>query len=233
MGPSFAPVFVPPGLFSARGNAYIRRVLRKNPFIPPTLPTPAKAVPVGPKSLHEAKLDGFRAQIHVEDGEAILYSRNGADITKRFRSIHPVLTEIPARSAIIDCELVACDESGLPSFRTLMELGNKAPALCLWCFDLLYLDGVRITPMPLTQRKAILNDLVNLADNERLQFSGEFADPERLLAAGEKTGLEGIVSKRRESAYRSGKTRDWLKIKTVSWRAANRSRWEAFHRQLL
>jgi hypothetical protein len=51
--------------------------------------------------------------------------------------------------------------------------------------------------MPLTQRKAILNDLVNLADNERLQFSGEFSDPERLLAAGEKTGLEGIVSKRR------------------------------------
>ncbi len=112
-----------------------------------------------------------------------------------------------------------------------MELGNKAPALCLWAFDLLYLDGVRITPMPLTQRKPILNDLVNLADNERrLQFSGEFADPERLLATGEKTGLEGIVSKRRESAYRSGKTRDWLKIKTVSWRAANRDRWEMLKR---
>ena len=84
--------------------------------------------------------------------------------------------------------------------------------------------------MPLTQRKAILNDLVNLADNERLQFSGEFNDPERLLAVGEKTGLEGIVSKRRESAYRSGPTRDWLKIKTVSWRAANRDRGEMFER---
>ena len=111
-----------------------------------------------------------------------------------------------------------------------MELGDKAQALCLWCFDLLYLDGVRIIPMPLTQRKAILNDVVNLADNERLQFSGEFNDPERLLAAGEKTGLKGIVSKRRESAYRSGKTRDWLKIKTVSWRAVNRDRWELFQK---
>ena len=205
-------------------------MLRKTPFIPPMLPTPAKTVPVGPDWLHEAKLDGFRAQIHVEDGEATLYSRNGSDLTKRFRAIKPVIDLIPARSAIIDCELVACDEKGLPSFRTLMELGNRAPALCLWCFDLLYLDGVRITPMPLTQRKAILNDLVNLADNERLQFSGEFADPERLLAAGEKTGLEGIVSKRRNSAYRSGKTRDWLKIKTTSWRAANRDRWEMFQK---
>lgn len=107
-----------------------------------------------------------------------------------------------------------------------MELGNKAPALCLWAFDLLYLDGVRITPMPLSQRKDILNDLVNQADDERLQFSGEFADAGRLLAAGETIKLEGVVSKRRDSAYRSGKTRDWLKIKTASWRAADRDRWQ-------
>jgi bifunctional non-homologous end joining protein LigD len=137
------------------------------------LPTPANAVPIGPDWLHD---------------EARWFPRSDP------------LTEIPARSAIIDCELVGCDESGLPCFRTLMELGNRAPAVCLWCFDLLYLDGVRITPMSLTQRTAILNDVVNLADNERLQFSGEFNDPERLLAAGEKTGLEGIVSKRLEAA---------------------------------
>ena len=65
------------------------------------LPTPAKTVPVGPEWLHEAKLDGFRAQIHVEDGKAILYSRNGADLTKRFRSIRSTIEAIPARSAII------------------------------------------------------------------------------------------------------------------------------------
>ena len=65
------------------------------------LPTPAKTVPVGPEWLHEAKLDGFSAQIHVEDGKAILYSRNGADLTKRFRSIRSTIEAIPARSAII------------------------------------------------------------------------------------------------------------------------------------
>lgn len=90
------------------------------------------------------------------------------------------------KSAIIDCELVACGMDGLPDFKTLKG-GNKAPALCLWAFDLLFVDGVRITPMPLTQRKDIPNDLVNRADDDRLQFSGDFASPERLLAAGEET----------------------------------------------
>ncbi|CAA2142779.1 hypothetical protein [Hyphomicrobium sp. ghe19] len=195
------------------------------------LPTLAKEPPGGPEWLHEAKLDGFRAQVHVENGAATLYSRSGADLTKRFRAIRSTIEGIPAKSAIIDCELVACGADGLPCFKTLMELGNRAPALCLWAFDLLYLDGVRITPMPLTQRKDILNDLVNQADDERLQFSGEFVDLERLLAAGDTTKLEGVVSKRRDSAYRSGKTRDWLKIKTASWRVANRDRWEMFQKR--
>lgn len=65
-----------------------------------------------------------------------------------------------------------------------MELENRAPALCLWCFDLLFIDGVRIAPMPLTQRKDMLNELVNDADEYRLQFSGEFSNPERLLVKG-------------------------------------------------
>jgi bifunctional non-homologous end joining protein LigD len=62
------------------------------------LPTPAKTVPVGPDWLHEAKLDGFRAQIHVEDGQAILYSRNGAALTRRFRVLKPVIDAIAAKS---------------------------------------------------------------------------------------------------------------------------------------
>lgn len=155
------------------------------------LPTLALRPPTGPEWLHEAKLDGYRAQVHVEKGAATLYSRNGADLTKRFRALRNTIEAIPAKSAIIDCELVACGTDGLPCFKSLMELGNRAPALCLWCFDLLFVDGVLITPMTLTQRREILNDLVNTADDERLQFSGEFANPERLLGAGEKTSLEG------------------------------------------
>lgn len=194
------------------------------------LPTAAKAVPVGPEWLHEAKMDGFRAQVHVDDGEVAVYSRTGVDFTKRFRSLRPTLEAIPVKSAIIDCELFACGSDGMPSFDTLMSLGNRAPALCLWCFDILYLNGVRLMPMPLAQRKSILADVIALADEEHLQFSGDFHDPIALLAAGEKTGLEGIVSKRRDSPYRSGRTNDWLKVKTKSWRQANRDRFKSMRR---
>jgi bifunctional non-homologous end joining protein LigD len=166
--------------------------------------------------------------MQLEQKDAVLYSKNGTDYTKRFRALRDTIESIPVKSAIINCELVACDDTGLPNFRTLMEMGNKAPALCLWCFDLLHLNGVKITPLTLRERKALLADVVSLADDEHLQFSGDFNDPAQLLDACHRMGFEGIVSKRRDSAYRSGPTRDWLKIKTAAWRAANRDRGEMF-----
>ena len=107
--------------------------------------------------------------------------------------------------------------------------GNKAPALCLWGFDLLYLNGEDLTPLPLGQRKAFA-DVVSAADNEHLQFSGIY-DPIKLLETCGEMGFEGIVSKQKQSAYRSGPTRDWLKVKTAAWREANRYRWEMFEKR--
>ena len=78
--------------------------------------------------------------------------------------------------------------------------------------------------MLLSQRKAMLADVLASADGEHFPFWGDFDDPVKLLGTCHKMGLEGIVSKRRDSAYRSGPTRDWLKIKTATWRAANRDR---------
>jgi ATP-dependent DNA ligase len=118
----------------------------------------------------------------------------------------------------------------MPSFRSLMNLGDKAPGLCLSCFDLLSLDGARITPLPLVERRALLGKIVTAASTRHLQFSGEFDDPVALLDTCQRMNLEGIVSKWRESAYRSGPTRDWVKIKTASWRAANQNRWEMFEK---
>jgi bifunctional non-homologous end joining protein LigD len=206
-------------------RAHIRRVLRKIPFIKPMAPSLAKLPPIGSEWIHEVKFDGWRVQIHVDEGEATIYSKNGADYAGRFRSLRPVLENIRVKNAIIDCELIACDETGLPNSRALMQLGDRA-TLCLWCFDLLLLNGIRLMPMPLEQRKAMLADLVTLIDSERLQFSGSFEDPAKLLDSCLKMKLEGIVSKRKESACRSGPTKDWLKIKTSAWRQVNRGRWE-------
>ena len=206
-------------------------MLRKIPFMKPMAPTLAKLPPTGPEWLHEVKFDGWRVQLHVENGSATLYSKNGTDYTKRFRSLRLTIERLPVKNAILDCELVACDETGMPCFKTLMELGNKAPALCLWCFDLLHLNGVRITPLTLVERKALLADLVAMIGDKHLQFSGDFPDPLALLRTCQRMGLEGIVSKRKDSAYRSGPTRDWLKIKTTAWRAESRGRWEMFEKR--
>jgi bifunctional non-homologous end joining protein LigD len=207
------------------GDYYIRYVLRKIPFIKPMAPTLAQIPPMGEDWLHEVKFDGWRAQLHIDQNEATLYSKSGADITKRFRSLRTALCEIPCRQAIIDCELVACGSDGMPCFRTLMTQGNEAP-LALWAFDLLQLDGVRLTPIGLEDRREYLAELIAAADSERIQFSGAFDDPIELLKTCEKMDLEGIVSKRRGSSYHSGVTRDWLKIKTAAWRAANTKRFE-------
>jgi bifunctional non-homologous end joining protein LigD len=178
-------------------------------------PSLAKLPPTGPEWIHEVKFDGWRVQVHVDDGEAAIYSKNGADYTRRFPSLGPVLNDIRVKNAVLDCELVACDETGMPNFRTLMELGDRTN-LCLWCFDLLHLNGIRLMPMPLEQRKATLAELLMLADSKRLQLSGSFIDPIKLLETCRKMNLEGIVSKRKESPYRSGPTKDWLKIKTAA-----------------
>jgi bifunctional non-homologous end joining protein LigD len=206
-------------------------MLRKVPFIKPMAPTLAKIPPAGADWIHEEKFNGWRVQVHIDDGAATLYSKNGADYTRRFRALQDTIEGIPVRNAILDCELVACDDTGMPNFRTFMELGGKAPALCLWCFDLLHLNGVRLTPLPQDERKELLANIIADADDKHLQFSGGFDDPTRLLETCQKMGLEGIVSKRRESAYRSGPTRDWLKIKTAAWRAANRDRGEMFEKK--
>jgi bifunctional non-homologous end joining protein LigD len=159
----------------------------------------------------------WRAQLHVEGHGFTLYTKSGADYSKRLNQIAYIAL---AKTAILHCELVACDHTGLPCFRTLMDLGNKA-TLCLIAFDLLHIEGVRLTPIPIEDRKAILQTLVAKAASPYLQFADGFEDPAELLNACARLDFEGIVSKRKGSPYRSGPTRDWLKIKTAAWRAAN------------
>lgn len=203
-------------------------MLRKSMFIPPMMPTMALSPPVGPDWLHEVKLHGLRGQIHIENGSAILYSRNGADITKQFRAASSTILGIPVDSAIIDCELVACGSDGLPSSRPL----NQVPTTCLWAFDLLYLNRNCMTAIPLSDRKAALATLVAATNDPHLQFSGDFKDPIKLLQACQIMHLEGIVSKRQVSSYRSGRTRDWLMVKTENWHAPKPARREMFRGQV-
>jgi bifunctional non-homologous end joining protein LigD len=107
---------------------------------------------------------------------------------------------------------------------------GKAGHLCAWCFDVLELNGRDLRPLPLIERKSKLRDLLIKADDDGLRYSEEFEDAEKLLVVATKQGLEGIVSKKADQPYVSGKNVGWIKVKTATWRGANRGRFELFQR---
>jgi bifunctional non-homologous end joining protein LigD len=191
------------------------------------VPVLATEPPSGPEWLHEVKHDGWRAQLHVIDGKATIYSKSGADLTRRFKEIAHAVERLPVDMAILDAELTACDDSGLPNFFALMR-GAKH-GLCAWCFDLLCLDGKDLRPTGCEARRALLKALLG-TERPYLPFSDDFEDPLPVLKAADRMNPEGIVSKRRDQPYRSGRNRGWVKVKTSAWRAANRERYKLFEK---
>jgi bifunctional non-homologous end joining protein LigD len=196
-------------------------------FIEPCSPVLAKAIPVGADWLHEVKFDGYRVQVHKAGRDVEIYSRNGHDFTARFLAIAIMLAELPARSAVLDGEIVASDAAGLPDFAALHRR-RVGDGLTLWLFDLLMLNGRDLRDKPLHRRRTRLRALVQGLDCPAVLASETFTDGEALMRAVEKRGLEGVVSKRRDSLYRSGPCKDWRKVKTTAWRETNKERWRLF-----
>jgi bifunctional non-homologous end joining protein LigD len=133
--------------FSALGpTAYINDMLKRSPFIVPSAPVKKQQPPFGPQWLHEVKFDGWRVQLHKNADDVTIFSRNGHDYTRRFPAIHDSVLSLPARSAIIDAEIVVCDSEDVPDFKALME--GRTTDLCSWCFDILELKGCDGEPKP-------------------------------------------------------------------------------------
>jgi bifunctional non-homologous end joining protein LigD len=210
-------------LFYRLPFSYVASVPR-NRFIEPSAPVLRPEPPIGPEWLHEVKHDGWRAQIHLRNDKATIYGKNGGDLTRRFRFLATVVERLPITSAIIDAELV--DADGTPNFYAMMR--GAPHGCCAYCFDLLEFDGRSLVVAPLEDRRYLLRRLLKRADKDTLRLSETFDDPITLLGACEKTGLEGIVSKRRGDPYHSGSKSGWIKVKTAAWRAANRERHKLF-----
>jgi bifunctional non-homologous end joining protein LigD len=190
------------------------------------MPIIRKTVPTGDAWLHELKLEGYRFQI-VKNGRRVsLYSRGGHDWTTRIPGFAHAFQLLPCRSAVVDGELVLPDEDSAPDFEGLRASVREAQEheLVFFAFDLLYRDGKDLRPLPLTERRRRLVRLVGRANIPCLHLVEAFDDGAVLLRAAEQHGLEGIVSKRRDSSYRSGECRDWVKARTAAWRATNRER---------
>jgi bifunctional non-homologous end joining protein LigD len=190
-------------------------------FIAPCLPTKAQTPPSGVLWLHEIKHDGFRIVARKDGDRVRLYSRPGNDLTYRFPLIVESLARLRSRSCIIDGEAVACDDDGRPSFDRIRYRRHDA-SVFLYAFDLIELNGDDLRRDPLEVRKATLSSVVAKAGtgikfNEHIE-----ADGPTVFAHACKMGLEGIVSKRKDSPYRSGRSNDWLKSKNPACAAVKR-----------
>jgi DNA ligase D-like protein (predicted ligase) len=189
--------------------------------VEPELPTLATAPPSGENWLHEIKFDGYRILATVEQGRVSLTTRKGNDWTERMPTLAKALQTIPVETALLDGELVCLDKRGMSDFQGLQDALGGGPArdarLVYFAFDLLYLNGIDLRGVGLAQRKALLAELltripppfantIRLSDHVIGQGPAFFAQAARM-------GLEGIVSKQLAAPYRSGRSRNWLKMK--------------------
>ena len=177
-------------------------------FIAPALATSIDKVPSGDRWIHEIKFDGYRVQVHLVNEAVKIFTRRGNDWTKRFRKVADDAWHIGAGSAIIDGEIVVPAADGTTDFSVLQnELKGKSTKIVLIAFDLLYLNGYDLRKLPLIERKKHLKKIIDGTD---LQFSESFeVDGKEMFAHACKVGLEGVVSKVRDSHYPSGPGRDW------------------------
>ena len=177
-----------------------------------------------PQWLFEIKWDGYRAVAFLEGGKARLVSRNQNEMTSQYPELRDLPADVRARSAILDGEIVALDESGRPSFSLMQQrtgisgngrrikASDRTVPIAYYVFDLLYLDGYDLTRVDLEKRKELLsgimtgNGLVRYSDHHLEEGIG-------LYEAAKKQGLEGIVAKRRNSCYEQKRSREWLKMK--------------------
>ena len=167
--------------------------------------------PAGRGWLYEPKWDGYRAIVSVAGGEATLTSRNGTNLTERFRDVaRAAVRAVRTPSAVLDGEVCALDDSGNARFEALQSGSGR---LVLMVFDLLVLDDQPVHTRPLVERRRLLEELLDPAV-DAVRLSPAFEDGEALLAAAAAQGLEGVVAKRADAPYRPGRrTPEWQKVK--------------------
>jgi bifunctional non-homologous end joining protein LigD len=186
-------------------------------FVPPSLAILHSAAPRGSEWLHEIKYDGYRIQARLDHGKVRLLTRKSLDWTHRFEPIAAAVAALPTETALLDGELVVEDDKGISSFSLLQSdlKDGRGDRLVYYVFDLLHLDGRDLTGESLLARKAALQRLLKATGkNGRIRYVEHFTEDGSLIlkhACG--LNLEGIVSKRKDAPYRSGRSENFIKSK--------------------
>jgi bifunctional non-homologous end joining protein LigD len=184
-------------------------------FVPPQLATLHDAAPDGADWVHEAKFDGYRIQARLEDGKVKLLTRKGLDWTSKFKPVAHAVAQLDTDSALIDGEIVV-EADGISDFSALQDaLKHDKSNFVYYVFDLLHRDGVDLKAKPLIERKAALEKLLAGTDRDGIvRYSEHFEiSGSQMLVHACQINLEGVISKRRDAPYRSGRSEDWIKAK--------------------
>jgi bifunctional non-homologous end joining protein LigD len=185
-------------------------------FIPPSLATLRTEPPSGPGWVHEIKFDGYRIQAHLDHGEVRLLTRKGLDWVAKFPNVAQAVATLSADTALIDGEIIVADAHGHSSFSALQAAlkDGRQDGFIYYVFDLLHLDGRDLANLPLVERKAALQRLLPRSTAGAILYSEHFEDDGAvILQHACKMQLEGIVSKRADAPYRSGRSEAFIKTK--------------------
>src|SRR3954471_3122446 len=193
-----------------------RTGLKLPQFVAPQLCKRVSRPPGGADWVHEIKLDGYRMQLRVTDGDAVLRTRKGLDWTSDFAAIADTAHALD--DCIIDGEVVALDHNGAPDFAALQAAlsEGRSKDLTYFAFDLLYADGEDLRRLPLTDRKARLRQLLSRSSRagKVIKYVDHLTEPgDAVLQSACRLNLEGIISKGAGAPYQSGRTDTWLKAK--------------------
>ena len=196
----------------------LKAVKAKLPLaLQPQLATLASKVPKGTEWIVEMKLDGYRMLACVEEGKARLITRGGHDWTDKMQSLGKAVENLGIRNAWFDGEIVVMNSNGLPDFNALQNaIGNKRSAerIVYFMFDAPYYGGFDMRKVPLWSRREVLQHMLEEQDDDRVRFSQSFtATPAEMLEAARQAGMEGVMLKRMDAPYVSGRSDTWLKLK--------------------
>jgi DNA primase len=185
-------------------------------FVEPCLATERENAPAGDEWIHEIEHEGSRVQAHLIEGKPVLYTINGTDCSETFASIAHSLQLLNARDAVLDGEVVVLDERGAADRNELqrdMESG-RTDRLLYYVFDVLYLNGFDLRSVPLLKRKRLLSHLLSAVPMRRIRFANHLeTDGPAVLQHASEMQIAGIVSKKRDAAYRGGVQDTWVSVK--------------------
>jgi bifunctional non-homologous end joining protein LigD len=187
----------------------------------PQLATLLDTPPSDPQGwLYEIKFDGYRLLTRIDGDSVKCFTRNGHDWTSRLQALAKALSQTGISSGWLDGEIVVLNDGGTPDFGALQNAFDSASSastanIVYFVFDLPFFDGVDLRQVKLVERREILRTVLTRFPQDNIRFSEAFEHPPQdlLISAGQ-LGLEGVIGKRSDSPYASGRTRSWVKLKT-------------------